>query len=248
MTQKGMQKLLSFFLFLLFPFQLLSADYDAFILNFLRVTPTENTLFIDMSLGTPKTISLEKTLQKGHVLKFSVEISLIRERIFKNKTITTHIKEYYLQYEPLARQFMISELLENTQTITNTNSLSKNTQENNMQTKYNTQNIQELQSNGHSTNEYLHTQNHFMESATINTVEETPQWKILLRNSDPHYLLETLISHLHFKIPTVLEHNNHYKIEISTKIKEAASKKQRTFLFLEENIIQPAQFTYEFDF
>lgn len=194
-----MQKIIIILFFLILPFRVFAADYDAFILNFLRVKPIENTLYIDMSLGSPKTVSLEKTLKEGQILKFSIEMELIRERLLRNKSILRYTKDYYLQYEPLSRQFMVQE----------------SDDSNNV----------EYNSHKNSTN-----------------------WNIILRNTDSQYLLETLVNNLHFQIPINLDHNKPYIMQIRTNIKQVIAKNwaQKNLFFLESDIIQPAQFEYEF--
>lgn len=196
-----MQKILSILFFLLLPFQVFAADYDAFILNFLRVKPMDNKVHVDISLGSPKPIALEKALQEGQILKFSVEIELIRERFLRNKSLLTYTKDYYLQYEPLARQFMIRERQHNI------------------------------------------SRHHAVE-------DQEEDWKIILRNTDPYYLLETLVNNLHYQIPITLEHDKQYQMIINTHIKQIVGKNwtQKSLFFLENDIIQPAQFEYKFDY
>lgn len=230
MTQKDMQKLRTLFLIiliqsLLMPSSLFGADYDAFILNFLRVSPTAHTIKIDMALGTPKPFTLEKNLTEGQVLRFSIETLLLRERFLRNKNLGTFTKEYYLHYEPLTRQFMVSELITE-QNKTTSSSLDDVSLEN------------------------TSSENTSAENTDISLTNNEQQWNVLLRNTDPHYLLETLVSNIHFQIPVNLEVSQHYILQFQTSIKQAVGKNfaKKNLFFPESDIIEPAQFEYKFDF
>lgn len=108
MQQKDMQRfIIVLFLFLL-PFKVYASDYDAFILNFLRVNPSYNEILVEMVLNVPVENNVENDLKNGKILKFSINITISQERsILPSKRICTHLTEYYLSYEPLTRQFMV---------------------------------------------------------------------------------------------------------------------------------------------
>ena len=108
MQQKGMRKFIITLFFLLFSFRVYASSYDAFILNFLRVNPSDNMIQIEMALDVPAENNIENNLKSGQVLKFVIAVNVSKERnLLPSKTISEHIIEYYLRYDPLTRQFMV---------------------------------------------------------------------------------------------------------------------------------------------
>ncbi len=103
-----MQKLITLLFFILFSFQAYASDYDAFILNFLRVNPQNNFINIEMALGAPTKNNVEQQLRNGQILKFIIDIAISHERtLLPAKEISRYSTEYYLRYDPLTRQYMV---------------------------------------------------------------------------------------------------------------------------------------------
>lgn len=115
MQQKGMQKIIISLLFILFSFNAYASDYDAFILNSLRVTPLSNDVQVEMTLDVPVKNNIESELKNGKILKFLIDTTITqKQKIFFTKTISHYITEYYIHYDPLTLQFMV---IDNTKTV-----------------------------------------------------------------------------------------------------------------------------------
>ncbi len=103
-----MQKIFFLLLFLSLPFKVFATDYDSFILNFLRVTPTQNIVSLEIALDRPSSDLFESALKKGHILNFNVNVNLKRKRaFFSAKTVREYNTEYFLQYDPLTKLYSI---------------------------------------------------------------------------------------------------------------------------------------------
>ncbi len=87
----------------------LGADYDAFIMNFLRVNPKEDSVAVQITLDVPADLAFfSERLKKGDTLEFSIEARLKQGRIIMHdKQVGAYQKSYYIQYDPLTKQYLI---------------------------------------------------------------------------------------------------------------------------------------------
>lgn len=93
---------------ILFAFPVLAKNYDAFILNFLRVNPMPEMVAVHMVLAIPSKHTMEQNLQKGSILKFTILANLKKNRvILPAKNIQSKEISYYIKYDPLTRQYVI---------------------------------------------------------------------------------------------------------------------------------------------
>lgn len=115
MQQKGMKKFILLLLLILFSFQAYASDYDAFILNFLRVTPSNNAVLVEMVLDVPLQNNIESNLKNGKILKFIIDTTISQKQsMFRSKIISESVAEYHIHYDPLTFQFLV---IDNTKTV-----------------------------------------------------------------------------------------------------------------------------------
>ncbi len=109
MPKELMGKILSAIFILFYSTVAIAADYDAFIMNFLRVSPGHDKLVVQAALDVPKDLSFFKeSLKKGSILQFSIEAELNQNRKFlHSKEVANYHKAFYIQYDPLTKQYVI---------------------------------------------------------------------------------------------------------------------------------------------